>query len=485
MAAENSPVETTRRSEPNLMPDLPELPYEIAPEHVEYLRKLIETFNRSAADLQETYRSLQEKFDRLNLRLEETNRSLSRSLAEQERLSDYLTSILESLSSGVLVVDTVGTVTLFNRGAEEMTGIPASEAVGKPYREIMGREFPDELTPFGTLSAGKGISQVEKTLVSRSGEKIAVGYSISPLMNRHGIMTGAVEIFMDLRRIKALEDELSRMDKLAALGQMAATMAHKIRNPLGGIVGFAGLLELELRENERGRRLIGKITEGVDKLNRIVSSLVSYTSRLNLQPRPYDLGAGLAEMLGVFEGSPNYAKHNSGCLSSELDPDRVEVAFSLFQPEGPVTVEADRDLLNGAVRKIVQNAVDSLDSFGEVHGYVLPGDSCYTPPCPVTSAMLGKLRASSRLIASRLECGIAVVTDTGCGMSAEAEKNLFVPFFTTKENGIGLGLASAKKIVEAHHGELWIASLESRGTSVGIILPRVCTLTRGPLLPRV
>ena len=98
MTAENSPVETTRRSEPNLMPDLPELPYEIAPEHVEYLRKLIETFNRSAADLQETYRSLQEKFDRLNLRLEETNRSLSRSLAEQERLSDYLTSILESLT---------------------------------------------------------------------------------------------------------------------------------------------------------------------------------------------------------------------------------------------------------------------------------------------------------------------------------------------------------------------------------------------------
>lgn len=461
MAAENSPVETTRRSEPNLMPDLPELPYEIAPEHVGYLRKLIETFNRSAADLQEAYRSLQEKFDRLNLRLEETNRSLSRSLAEQERLSDYLTSILESLSSGVLVVDTGGTVTLFNRGAEEMTGIPASEAVGKPYREIMGREFPDELTPFGTLSAGKGISQVEKTLVSRSGEKIAVGYSISPLMNRRGIMTGAVEIFMDLRRIKALEDELSRMDKLAALGQMAATMAHKIRNPLGGIVGFAGLLELELRENERGRRLIGKITEGVDKLNRIVSSLVSYTSRLNLQPRPYDLGKGLAEMLGVFE--------------SELDPDRVEVAFSLFQPEGPVTVEADRDQLNTAVRKIVQNAVDALESFGEVHGYVMPGDSRYTPPCPVTSGVLGKLRASSRLIASRLPCGIAVVTDTGCGMSAEAEKNLFVPFFTTKENGIGLGLASAKKIVEAHHGELWIASLEGRGTSVGIILPRTST----------
>jgi signal transduction histidine kinase len=129
------------------------------------------------------------------------------------------------------------------------------------------------------------------------------------------------------------------------------------------------------------------------------------------------------------------------------------------------------------VQKIVQNAVDALDGSGEVYGYVLPGDSHYAPPCPVTSSLLEKLRSSSRLIASRMLCGIAVITDTGRGMSDEAERNLFVPFFTTKENGIGLGLASAKKIVEAHHGEIWIASIEGKGTSVGIILPRMSTVT--------
>ncbi len=222
------------------------------------MRRLIESFNRSSADLQEAYGSLRGKFDRLNLRLEETNRSLSASLAEQERLSDYLTSILESLSSGVLVVNAGGMVTLFNRCAAEMTGIPVDEAVGKPYRWVMGDDLPDELTPIGTLATGRGVSQVERTLVGRNGEKIAVGYSISPLVNRRGDMTGAVEIFMDLRRIKALEDELSRMDKLAALGQMAAVMAHKIRNPLGGIVGFSGLLGIELDGNERGSRLVGR-----------------------------------------------------------------------------------------------------------------------------------------------------------------------------------------------------------------------------------
>jgi PAS domain S-box-containing protein len=239
----------------------PEFPPGAPPESIEFLQKMIETFNRSAAGLQEAYQALQVKFDQVNLRLEETNKNLSRSLAEQERLSDYLTSILESLSSGVLVVDAGGVITLFNRGAAEMTGIPVEEAIGKPYREIMGNDIPEELTPLRTIITGKGVSQLEKTIVHRSGEKIAAGYSISPLVNRHGTMMGAVEIFMDLSRIKALEDEISRMDKLAALGQMAATMAHKIRNPLGGIAGFTGLLELEMGESDRGKRLTGKIME--------------------------------------------------------------------------------------------------------------------------------------------------------------------------------------------------------------------------------
>ncbi len=438
---------------------MPELPPGIAPESLDYMRRLIESFNRSSADLQEAYGSLRGKFDRLNLRLEETNRSLSASLAEQERLSDYLTSILESLSSGVLVVNAGGMVTLFNRCAAEMTGIPVDEAVGKPYRWVMGDDLPDELTPIGTLATGRGVSQVERTLVGRNGEKIAVGYSISPLVNRRGDMTGAVEIFMDLRRIKALEDELSRMDKLAALGQMAAVMAHKIRNPLGGIVGFSGLLGIELDGNERGSRLVGKITEGVDKLNRIVTSLLSYTSRLVLNPVPYDLGAGLEAVARVYEDDPPHG----GPVPR----------FRLHLPDGPVSVEVDREQFEAAARRIVLNAVEAFDGGdGEVEIHVCAGHSAYDPDNAVIAELFASMRKSSKLLASRMPCGMAVVADTGAGMDEEAARNLFVPFFTTKENGIGLGLATAKKIVETHHGELWVASIEGSGTAVGMVFPK-------------
>lgn len=439
---------------------LPDIPSGIAPEHVEFLRGLIETFNRSAANLRDAYTSLQDKFDRLNLRLEMTNRSLSRSLEEQERLSNYLTSILESLSSGVVVIDTEGVVTHFNRGAEEMTGIPVHEAVGKPYPQVMGCDLTEELTPVGTLATGNAVSQLEKTLVSRSGERIAVGYSISPLVNRHGNMIGAVEIFMNMSRIKALEDEISRMDKLAALGQMAATMAHKIRNPLGGIAGFAGLLEFEMEGNLRGRRMVGKVVEGVDKLNRIVTSLVTYAAKLHLSPQRANLGDRMREAM------------------EQIDPDRIEgISFSIQEPEGPVMIEVDREQFADSVRKVFENALDAMENGGTVSLYILPGNSEFVPSCGLTVELLERIRSGSRLILSKMPCGIAIVEDTGCGMDAEGLDRLFVPFYTTKENGIGLGLAAVRKVVEAHHGELMIASREGIGTAVAMILP--CMSTAG------
>ena len=167
-------------------------PKDVTPETVDYMRGLIESFNVSAAALNNAYTALQSKFDKLNLKLEETNRELSSSLQEQERLSNYLTNILESLSSGVLVVDRDGIITLFNRGAEAITGIPVGEAQGKHYREILGDNTPTELTPLFTLSNGENRSNMEKQIYCRDSRKIPVGFSTSPLINKSGEMIGAV-----------------------------------------------------------------------------------------------------------------------------------------------------------------------------------------------------------------------------------------------------------------------------------------------------
>jgi PAS domain S-box-containing protein len=445
------------RLESGGLKELPEIPEGASPENVAFLRKLIESFNDSSGKLKEAYSSLQDKFDRLNLKLDEANHHLKRSLEEQERLSNYLTNILESLTSGVLVVDKDGIIQLFNRGAEAMIGIPAKMALSKPYREVMGKSIPEELTPLGILSSGVGFSQLEKTLENRDGTTIPVGFSISPLLNRKGALIGAVEIFMDLSAIKALEDEISRMDKLAALGQMAAVMAHKIRNPLGGIAGFAGLLDLEFGGNKNGKRLVGKITEGVNKLNRIVSSLVSYTSNLNLRPHKSDLGDRIWEVFHLFEMEDSFLGKN--------------IQFAVHETSGQIAVELDHEQFRIALQKIVLNSLEAMEEGGTVTAYIIRGDSEFTPSCPIPSGLLTKIRNSSRLLSSRMPCAVIIITDTGIGMEPESMANLFVPFYTTKENGIGLGLASAKKIIEAHHGELWLSSVYGRGTAAGILLP--------------
>jgi len=434
------------------------LPADVSPETVEFMQGLIESFNASAAQLKDAYTALQEKFDKLNLKLEDTNRELSVSFQEQERLSNYLTNILESLSSGVLVVDTEGRITLFNQGAEIISGIEVNEALGKHYREVMGNRSSDELTPLSTLSNGERRSNMEKPIVSRNGKTIPVGFSTSPLLNKSGEMIGAVEIFMDLSRIKGLEEEISRMDKLAALGQMAATMAHKIRNPLGGIAGFAGLLQLDLEGNENGLRLVGKVTEGVDKLNRIVSSLLSYTTQLKLDTGLFDLKERIEHIVRAIK---------------EERPEETEgILFVIEQPGGSVSAEVDLAQFNEAILNICRNAVDALAGNGVITVQVVNGDFKYEPRNKVIGELWKSIRESSDLLKSRQPSAIVTVTDTGDGMDDEVMEKLFVPFFTTKENGTGLGLAAAQKIIEAHHGEIWVSSINGEGTAVGMVFPR-------------
>jgi len=434
------------------------LPEGVTPDLIAYMRDLIETFNASATQLKDAYAALQAKFERLNLKLEETNRELSASLGEQERLSNYLTNILESLSSGVLVVDTEGRITLFNRGAEIITGIPVIEATGRHYRDVMGAETPEELTPLWTLENGELRQNMEKPIRSRNGRNLPVGFSTSPLLNRAGEMIGAVEIFMDLSMIKSLEEEISRMDKLAALGQMAATMAHKIRNPLGGIAGFAGLLQLDLEGNESGRRLVGKIVEGVDKLNRIVSSLLSYTAQLRLKTRKVDLKERMEHILGAAK--------------EERPKETESIRFAVEEPGGPVSAELDVEHFSEAMLNIVRNSVDALDAGGTITVRVFRGEYAFEPPCSLSADLWDTMRKSSQLLESRQPSAVVIVSDTGTGIEQDILDKLFVPFFTTKENGNGLGLAAARKVMEAYHGEIFVKSTEGSGTAVGIILPR-------------
>ncbi len=429
---------------------------------LEAIEELIRGFNESTAKLQGAYASLQEKFERINLELEESNRELSASLAEKDKLSRYLTDILESLTSGVLVLNLSGKITLMNKRAEYIIDRNPLEVIGEDYFDIMGFETPVELTPIETLKTRKAI-EGEKTIQNANGRNIPVSFATSLVTDHEGDIIGVVESFRDISEVKRLEQEVSRMDTLAALGQMAATVAHEIRNPLGGIAGFANLLERDLEPDDNRRRLVKKIIEGVEQINLIISSVLSYNSKLNLNPREIDLTGSMDELLILLKqdlGESNGSK----------------IGFTVSQPSEPVTVEVDVRHLNLALFNIFWNAIDAIEGEGNIDIRIIPGQSQMSPSCTLSSELLGKMRKSSRILKSRRPCSMILVTDSGAGMDEDTLKNLFVPFFTTKEKGIGLGLASARKIIDAHHGEIWIESTLNLGTAVGIILPSRSTV---------
>jgi len=390
-------------------------------------------FNKITQKLQKAYKALEEKFENLNLKLEETNNQLRQSLVEKERISNYLNNILESLNSGVLAVDLKGRITLCNRRAEQILGYKTREILGKQYAKIMGANVGQELTPLHTLKTRTPHLNEEKEIVGKSGEKIPLGFSTSLLTDGEGNLLGAVEVFFDLTRTRELEEEITRVKTLAALGEMAATVAHEVRNPLGGIAGFAALLERDLDPDDPRRRLVNKITEGVEILNRIVDNLLNYTRVVKLNPQKLDFVKFLNDTLNFFQMDLASAAGN--------------VSIGKHFPKGEIECCIDPEQFRQVVLNILRNSVQSLPKGGKIDVY-------------------------SKLVPLEKEDEVILkVVDNGQGMSPETQKKLFTPFFTTKDGGTGLGLPTVKKIVEAHKGNVEIESTVDKGTTVQVRFP--------------
>lgn len=407
--------------------DAPEVPLE------EAFADSYALFSETTRRYMEAYKQLEEQFEYLNVKLEETNRELRISLEEKDRVSNYLNNILESMSGGLLVLGLDGRITLFNQAAEQITGLTQEEVLGRTYEEVMGLDRGRGKSVLATLESGQSLVNQEKNLRRGDGRTIPLGFSTSLVRDKAGAVLGGIEAFNDLTDVKRLEAQVRRMHTLAALGEMAATVAHEIRNPLGGIASFANLLERDLAADDPNRRLVRKITEGVARLNRIVSSLLSYTRPLNLNTHPVDLAQTVEEAAAFFE--IDAVRRNPGV--------HIERRF----PEAPCTCQVDTEQFHQVVLNLLLNATQAMPEGGAI---VLE---------------LRQMRRDDGVWA------LVSVRDFGVGIADDVRDKLFTPFFTTKEDGTGLGLVTSRKIVEAHGGRIAVDSVPGEGTCFTISLP--------------
>jgi signal transduction histidine kinase len=241
-------------------------------------------------------------------------------------------------------------------------------------------------------------------------------------------------------RLKEREEEMVRMKSLAALGEMAAVMVHELKNPLGGIRGFAELLERDLEKGDPKSKSARKIMEGVETLDGIVKSLLDYTKPIKLNPRKVEMAAFIDEVIGFFNMDDSPRKKD------------VQIV-KCFPPDG-VFCQLDTEQFRQILLNLLHNAVQAIEGGGKI-----------------TVELSQQAQSPDVCQKAKAKEIVLKISDTGIGMSQSTLDKLFTPFFTTKEGGTGLGLSTVKRIVEAHRGDIRVESKLQKGTTVMVKLP--------------
>lgn len=362
-------------------------------------------------------------------RAEDELRRVRAELREREQLCQQLEGLLESLSDGIVALDFEGSVMHLSDGLRE-----GAESFDPEVEPLPARVHEQLARVARKLSPGRPqrfeMAWDRSDLGPRHYRVVAAKSEQEPSAGESPLVLFALH---DQTREQSLEAELAGARDLAALGQMAATVAHELRNPLAAIQGFTTLLRRDVAGQNDAVAQTDRILEGVAAANRIISDLLEYCRPIQLRREPVSAESLLAESLLFVRAGAKW---------------RPEVDVDLAVEPGLAPLAIDRRLIRQALVNVLENAADAMNGSGAVSIRVRPlGD-------PIPGDMLRIL-----------------IRDSGPGLSAEQAARVFEPFYTTKEKGTGLGLAIVRRTIEAHGGRVHLVSSPGRGTSLVIDLP--------------
>ena len=409
--------------------------------NIEALIKKMEAFNEVAEQLQRSYDELQVRIKKLDLELEDKNKELEKNLVEKEEVKNYLNDILESLTNGVIVVDRLGRITTFNQTAGNLTGLKPQNCLGKTLKEVFPFDLFENLVSRLEKNRRETVSQ-DQDITTPDKKIIHARVSASPVWDNHGGQIGTVLILQDRTDLRQLEELAHRNQRLREMGEMAAGIAHEIRNPLGSIELFASLLKKDLEGDLEKAELVQHIRAGVQNMDRIISTLLLFAKSSQPSRQQCDINLLLAELL---DG-----------LDDIRVPDNIKVVRDFGKEE--MLANGDRELLRQVFPNLIRNAIQAMPDGGELR---LQTEKALIP---VSGSESGKDAGARKFIT-------VTVTDTGGGICADDLSKIFNPFFTTKDKGTGLGLAISHNIIKAHQGTIEAVSEEGKSTSFRVKIP--------------
>lgn len=367
------------------------------------------------------------------VRLERQKAELSAALQEHQA---YYEDLLSSLQDGVIILDPAGRVVSLNQAAEELTGFSGSQVAGRPIGEVFPPPSPLSRLVAKTADQGRSYADFDAALTRADGGRLTVSAVASLVSNPHGESRGVVLVLRDLSRVRELEEQVRRSDRLAALGVLAAGVAHEVRNPLVGVRAAAQLMEREATFPPGLREFTGIIIREVDRLNRLVGDLLAFAGHRALRIRPCNVNQVVEEALRLED--------------TGLQAGGVTVVRR-YDPEVPA-VAGDSERLLQVFLNLIRNGVEAM------------------------AGGAGELQVRTRFERVAPQCGgraaaVVEIGDRGAGIPPEIKGHLFNPFFTTKDGGTGLGLPISLRIVEEHGGAIEVQSEVGQGSTFRVLLP--------------
>jgi PAS domain S-box-containing protein len=401
--------------------------------------ELAATFNRMTNDLQAQQAALQE-----------ANRELDTQLREVSNLERYNARVLASMTNGVVTLNMEGCIVKWNDMAARITGYPVAEVEGRLCRELFASS-PSFVRLLLDGIHGKGVWwERGVSFIRPDGREVPLEINTSLLEDDTGHTTGLLGIFRDLSLVRELEQRLRRADRLAAVGRMAAMVAHEIKNPLVALKTFIDMVPRRAKDPAFIARFQDIVPKEVDRVNAIMEDLLELSRPPRISPRPLDLQEILARCVALYE---QQAAERGIAIVQDLAPALVQV-------------RADPEYLLRALGNLTINAIQAMTAGGTLTIRTGSGVPWQSTLAETTAHVdLGTDDDTAQPFVF-----IAVV-DTGTGMTPNQLDSLFTPFFTTKEKGTGLGLALTHKIIEEHQGYLHVESQFGVGSTFTILLP--------------
>ena len=345
------------------------------------------------------------------------------------RVKAFAGLLISRLPVGIIATNQDGRIRTFNSAAAAMTGRNA-EVVRNGKPEIL---LPSELARFFVLQDQKDeITDRNVILTGADNVQYSLHLSSLPVYNQYSVFMGRVLLMYDLSELKRLEKEVQRHDRLVALGKMAAGVAHEVRNPLSSIKGFATLLGSKFKDGSQEHEAADLLVQEAERLNRSITELLNYARPTSLRKESVNLGDIVNSSLRL--------------ISSDAQALEVKILLDI-EPDLP-TVSVDKDKINQILLNLYLNGLQAMEF----------------------SSSKKELKV---FVHRDANTGMVVieVQDTGCGIPQENLDKVLDPYYTTKPEGTGLGLALVYKIIDEHNGTITFFSKEGEGTTVTVSLP--------------